>query len=229
MKLEAVIFDLFGTLVDDFVSSVGEMHAELAAALGVPAEPFMRLWAQTAEMRIIGDFQTVEASMEYVCRVMNVQASAEQVGKAVEIRMKYIRRALQPRPNAVDTLTQLKQEGYKIGLISNASIEIPILWPETAFASLVDTAIFSARARLKKPDSRIYHLLCERSGVRPESCLYIGDGEDHELTGAAKVGLHPVLIRTNSQQTSRRLHEEAREWQGMTIGSLAEVLQLARA
>jgi putative hydrolase of the HAD superfamily len=228
MKFEAVIFDLFGTLVDDFGSSVGEMHTELAAALGVPRESFIRLWAQTAEMRIIGDFQTVEASMEYVCDAMNVRVGVEEVSKAVEIRMKYIKQALQPRPNAVDTLTQLKDKGYKIGLISNASIEIPILWHETAFADLIDTPIFSSRECLKKPDSRIYHLVCERIGVLPGSCLYIADGEDHELAGGARAGLHPVLIRITSRETGRRLHAEAREWQGTTIGSLAEVLELVR-
>ena len=226
MKFKAIIFDLFGTLVDDFASSAGEMYAELTAALAVPHEPFMRLWAQTSEMRTIGAFQTVEASIEYVCHAMNVRVEADQMQEAVQIRLKYIRKALRPRPNAVAMIEQLKNEGYKIGLLSNCSIEIPLVWPETAFANLIDTPIFSSRARLKKPDSRIYNLACERLGVTPESCLYIADGEDHELAAAAQVGLYPVLIRANSQETNRRVHEEAREWQGTTVFSLAEVLDL---
>ena len=43
MKFNAIIFDLFGTLVDDFGSSVGQMHHEMAAALAVPYEQFMQL------------------------------------------------------------------------------------------------------------------------------------------------------------------------------------------
>ncbi len=62
----------------------------------------------------------------------------------------------------------------------------------------------------------------------PETCLYIADGEDYELTAAANVGLHPVLIRTSSQKHDGRLHQEAREWQGTTIASLPEVLQLVK-
>jgi putative hydrolase of the HAD superfamily len=223
-----VFFDLFGTLVDDFASSAGQMPVELAAALGVPHEQFLPLWNQTAGMRTIGAFQTVEASIEYVCDAMNAPAGPEQINAAVEIRMKYIRQALQPRPNAVDTLTELKNQGYKIGLISNCSIEIPILWQETAFAHVIDTPIFSSRECVKKPDIRIYHLACERLGIMPESCIYIADGEDHELAGASKAGLHPVLIRMSSRQTSGRLHEEAREWQGVTITSFAEVLELVK-
>jgi putative hydrolase of the HAD superfamily len=228
MKHSAVIFDLFGTLVDDFVSSVGPMHQEMAAALAVPYEQFISLWGQKAEMRIIGAFETVEANIKYICDAMNVHPGAEQIAKAVEIRMKYIRLALQPRPDAIDTLRQLKSCRYKLGLVSNCSIEIPILWHETTFSDLIDTPIFSCRVRMKKPDPRIYHIACERLGVMPETCLYVADGEDHELTAAARVGLHPVLIRTSTQKTSGGSHQEAREWQGTTIAGLAEVLQLVK-
>ena len=229
MKFKTVIFDLFGTLVDDFVSSVGQMHQEMATALALPYEQFIRLWGQTAKLRIIGAFDTVEANIKYVCDTMNVHPGAEQISNAVEIRMKYIRQALQPRPDAVTTLRQLKEQSYKIGLLSNCSIEIPILWPETTFADLVKSPVFSSREHLKKPDPRIYHLACERLGATPENCLYIADGEDHELAAAAKVGLHPVLIRTSVQKTSGGSHQEAREWQGTTIAGLAEVLNLVKS
>jgi putative hydrolase of the HAD superfamily len=226
MKFNAVVFDLFGTLVDDFVSSVGQMNTELAAALTVPFEPFMQLWRQTSEMRTIGAFQTVEDSIEYVCGVMGVEVTAEQMTKAVDIRLRHTRRALEPKSNAVGTLAQLKNQGYKLGLLSNCSIEIPILWQETAFASLIDNPIFSSREGLKKPDPRIYHLACERLGVAPEDCLYVADGENHELKAAAEVGIHPVLIRTSSQETRGEVLREAREWQGDAVSTLSEVLDL---
>lgn len=228
MKFSAVVFDLFGTLVDDYLSSVGQMHTELAVALAVPYERFMRQWNETSEMRTIGAFETVEASIEYVCSLMGARVEAEQMTKAVEIRLKYTRQALKPRPNAIATLGQLKNQGYKIGLISNCSMEIPILWQDTAFANVIDTPIFSCRARLKKPDIRVYHLASERLGVMPGSCFYIADGEDRELTGAARAGMRPVLIRTASHETNSGLHQEAREWQGTSIATLADVLRLVK-
>jgi putative hydrolase of the HAD superfamily len=229
MKFRAIIFDLFGTLVNDFATSVGrQTYSELAGAFEVPYEQFMPLWRQTAEMRTGGAFQTVEASIEHVCDIMGVRVALEQMKKAVEIRLQQTRRALEPRPDAVPTLVRLKNEGYKLGLLSNCSIEIPILWHQTAFAELIDSAIFSSRERLKKPDPRIYHLACERLGVMPEDCLYVADGENHELTAGAKVGLHPVLIRNSSRDNATELLREAREWQGDSIDSLTELLQLAK-
>ena len=226
MKFKAIIFDLFGTLVDDFGSSVGQMHQEMAAALAVPYEQFMQFWGQTAKMRIIGAFETVEANIQYVCAAMKVGPRPEQIEKAVEIRMKYIRQALCPKPDAINIPSELRNQGHKVGLLSNCSIEIPILWQETAFADLFHATVFSSREHLKKPDIRIYHLACDRLGTMPASCLYIADGEDHELKAAASVGLHPVLIRMSSQKNRGELHQEARDWQGPSIDSLKEVLQL---
>jgi len=226
MNSSAAIFDLFGTLVNDFVLSMGQMHAELATALGAPLEPFMQLWRQTSEMRTLGAFQTVEASIEYVCCGIGAQVTTEQMTMAVEIRLRHTRRALEPRPCAVATLARLKSEGYKLALLGNCSIEIPILWQETAFANLIDHAIFSCRERLKKPDPRIYQLASERLGVAPGDCLYVADGENHELKAAAAVGIHPVLIRTPAQETRGEVLQEAREWQGDIIYTLPEVLPL---
>jgi beta-phosphoglucomutase-like phosphatase (HAD superfamily) len=79
MDFQAIVFDLFGTLVDDFVSSVGQMDTEMAAALGVPYDQFMLVWNQTLDMRIIGAFETVEANIEYVLNAMNEHARVEQI------------------------------------------------------------------------------------------------------------------------------------------------------
>jgi putative hydrolase of the HAD superfamily len=226
MKFEAVIFDLFGTLVDDFATSVGQTYPDLAEVLEVPYDQFMQFWRQTSEMRTAGAFQTVEASIEHVCSIMGVTVRSEKMSKAVQIRLLHTRQALKARPGAVETLARLKTAGYKTGLLSNCSIEIPILWPETAFEAVIDSAIFSSREGLKKPDPHIYHLACERLGVMPEHCLYIADGENHELTAAAKVGLHSVLIRNSSRDNGSELLREAREWQGAAISAVPEVLTI---
>lgn len=226
MNNSTVIFDLFGTLVNDFMSVAGQSHDELAEILGVPYEPFMKQWREITGRRTMGEFQTVEASIEHVCAALGVQVNAAQMVKAVEFRLEYTRRALTPKPDAVTTLAQLKQTGFKVGLLSNCSIEIPILWPQTEFADLIESPVFSSRERLKKPDPRIYHLACERLGVAPEDCLYIADGENQELKAAADFGMSPVLIRPTSHEPRGELRQEAREWQGPTISALAEVLGL---
>jgi putative hydrolase of the HAD superfamily len=224
MKYSAVIFDLFGTIVGDFIaSSAGLNDAKFPAALGVPNDSFMQNWRKLINRRTLGEFQTVEASIEHVCGIVGASVTAEQIAKAVEIRLQLTRRALRPRPDAIATLAKIRKDGFKIGLLSNCSIEIPIVWPETEFAGLFDVTVFSSRELVKKPSPQIYHLACQRLGVKPEQCLYVADGENYELKAAADVGMHPVLIRTSSHETRGEVLREAREWQGRIIFTLAEV------
>src|SRR5258705_12088744 len=137
MNYSTVIFDLFGTLVNDFSSVAGYSHDELAEILGVPRESFMKQWREITGRRTLGEFQTIEASIAHVCNALGVTVNAEQMSKAVAFRLEYTRRVLVPKPDAIATLAQLKQTGFKVGLLSNCSIEIPILWPETEFAGLI--------------------------------------------------------------------------------------------
>ena len=226
MTIRAIIFDFFGTLVDDFVAAAGPMTPDLATAVNAPHEQFIEHWRKTSKLRIDGTFQSVEAAIEHVCIAVGVQPSAEELAKAVEIRLNQIRRALKPKPDAVATLKALRQRGYKIGLLSNCSIEIPILWPESPFAQLVDSAVFSSREHLKKPDLAIFDLVCKRLGEISQQCFYIADGENYELSVARSIGLHPVLIRNSFASRRKELFREATEWQGVAISSLSEVLNV---
>ena len=96
------------------------------------------------------------------------------------------------------------------------------------FAPLVDVAVFSCLEGVQKPAPRIYQLAVERLAVRPENCLYIGDGDSQELTGASQVGMYPVLIRNPDEDSTdvHRVDYEAGEWEGPVISSLREVLTL---
>jgi putative hydrolase of the HAD superfamily len=189
----------------------------------VPYDELSQHWRQLTDRRTLGEFQTVENSIEHICGLLGARVTAEQVKQAVDIRLRLTRHALTPKPDAIATFEQLRADGFKIGLLSNCSIEIPIVWPETEFAGLFQSTVFSSREGIKKPAPQIYHLACERLGVTPEECLYVADGENYELAAAARVGMHPVLIKSSESQSEVR--REAREWQGATIASLSEILQ----
>lgn len=224
MKYQAVIFDLFGTIVDGFAVSSAGYQERFAAALGVPHDQLAPHWRQLTDRRTLGEFQTVEESIEHVCGLVGATVTSEQMMQAVEVRLNLTRLALTPRPDAIATFEQLKRDGLKIGLLSNCSIEIPLVWPETAFSEWFDATVFSSRERIKKPAAEIYHLACERLDVAPEASLYVADGENFELTAALQIGMHAVLIR--SPEVHGEARREAAEWQGDAISQLSDVLTL---
>jgi putative hydrolase of the HAD superfamily len=100
-----------------------------------------------------------------------------------------------PRPDSVPTIQTIKSSGLKVGLISDCSEEIARFFPGTPIAPHLDTAILSCEVGIKKPDPKIFGLACERLGVEPGRCIYVGDGNSTELTGASAFGMDAVLIR----------------------------------
>ena len=71
MRYEAVVFDLFGTLVDNFSRRDYEgALADMADALAVGREDFARLWLLSAPDRGIGQLPTVESNVHHCLRAL---------------------------------------------------------------------------------------------------------------------------------------------------------------
>ena len=162
--------------------------------------------------------------------IIDLAKTKKQIENASRIRHDFVVQALTPRKDAIEVISTLKSNGHKIGLVSNCSPEPPVVWKDTPFAPLFDVTVFSSTAGLTKPDPRIYYMAIEKLKVNPEDCLYIGDGDSNELTGALKVGLQPILIRDPNEKPSNviRSDYEGDTWKGTVITSLKEVLNLVK-
>lgn len=227
MKYQGVLFDLYGTLVEPFRSSESESNVRrMAAALELPLEDVRRLWQATFQDRETGAFSTIAENIRYICRTLGVERDEAHVATAVEVRAALYRSTLVPRQDSYPTLAALRSAGVRLALVSNAGPQTPELWGETSLAPLVEVAIISAEARVAKPDARIYRLALDGLGLAPETCLYVGDGGNHELDGARRVGLNPVLIRTPGDDLDDPHRAEAKTWQGPTVSAISEVLGL---
>lgn len=228
MKYKAVIFDLFGTLIYKFPLQE-HMHilGKMASVVSVPPDDFIRLWFDTFDERGLGIF-SIKTNVEHICRKIGVKPENDQIELAAHLNLEYAVRTINPLPDAPQVLSYLKSQGYKIGLISNCSSSIPNILKNMPFAQMIDVALFSSLVGMQKPDPRIYHLAVEQLAVEPKDCLYIGDGDSQELTGASKVGMQPVLLRLPSEDDTdvHRVDTERDVWDGPVISSLTEVLTL---
>ena len=226
MKYKAVIFDLFGTLVYNFSRQEYEnVLTEMAEILEVPRDNFIQHWFDSFKERVTGELRMPYAMVENACRKLGKEVSIDRIEYAAQIRLNYSQKSMVPKPGATEVLTQLRAEGYKTGLISDCSAETVITWDKTPFAPLFDVTVYSCVAGIKKPDPRIYHMALDQLAVRPEDCLYIGDGSSRELTGAQEVGMHAVLIRDPDESIDAHFVDRE-EWNGTVISSLWEVLNL---
>ena len=228
MKYRAVIFDLYGTLVDDLRNPHRQEErylrwaSDAASILGVCTEKFVRAWSGTVPRQSIGEIRTSWEAYALICDGLDVGVSDGQLEGAVAAGLQYVSCALTPRADVEETLSSLHGDGVRIGLISNCLADTSRLWPSTPFAPLFDAVVLSYEVGMMKPDPRIYKLACERLGVEPGDCLFMGDGGSDELTGATNVGMDAVLIRAPDDTENG----DREDWPGIRISWVEEVLSL---
>jgi putative hydrolase of the HAD superfamily len=228
MSIDAVVFDLFGTLVPPF-SRPGHRRLtyDMAALLAVPDAAFDSAWTGAYPERGTGAASPADQIVK-ICEELGGSRPDEPTVRAVmELRFAFFRRTLVPRSGVVAVLEALRSRGRKLGVVSDCSGEAPSVWRDTSLAPLVDAAAFSCEVGCHKPDPKIYRVATDSLDVRGDQCLYVGDGGSRELSGARDVGMQAVLLRVPEEQDAEAyLLDEREVWPGPTISSLDEVLAL---
>lgn len=233
MKYTGIIFDLFGTLIGDLAGpQYTDVLMRMASVLSIPTDDFHQMWSSTFHARNTGAFESVKVLLVHICRELGIQTNNDDIELAAQIRQDYARLVMtSPRKGTIDTLSQLGQSGYKLGLLSNCCPDTPVIWPETPFAPLFNATVFSSSVGLMKPDHRIYQLVVERLGVESKDCVYVSNGYGGELRGAYEEGMYPVVITPNPDDEflcAPPADEEKAlaEREGNVVSSLEEVLTL---
>jgi putative hydrolase of the HAD superfamily len=217
MPTRAVVFDLYGTLIDNAPpEDYARFLAATADAIGADPEGFRTAWEANDVARYTGP---IESCFESICTDLGVA----DFHAALDLRLERMRSLLVPRPDAVATLQALRDRGLRLGMISNASSELSGLWAESPLAPLFDAALFSADEGMMKPDRRLYERMAELLGVEPRDCVFVGDGAYRELQGAQAVGMTAILIRVPHDKWE---HEGTIGWDGPRVAALSEVLEL---
>lgn len=190
---KAICFDLFNTLV-----SVGEVPDTIgrftADVLGLDRD----VWNAACF-----------GSAHEICRPTLheevLRALAHSIDPAIpETRITEAARERQARfdhalinvkPSILNTLHVLKQSGYRLALISNASTGEVAAWSRSPLAAFFDISLFSCEVGFKKPEQEIYLHALERLQLSAGESVYIGDGGSQEFLGAGPLGMHTVLTR----------------------------------
>jgi putative hydrolase of the HAD superfamily len=212
----AVVFDLWGTLIPFPGSVWAPVLAQTAAALGADLDEFLAAWHADYGNRAVGD---VESSLRRVCEQAGVTADDARIRRVLDMRRTALTDMFVPRPDAEATLRQLRARGYRVGLLTNCTSEIPRLWPRSPLAPLTDATVFSCAEGLRKPDLAIYELAAARLGAQTNDCVFVGDGADSELDGASAAGMHAVLLRAEDTHPPDA-------WDGPAIQRLSDLTRL---
>jgi putative hydrolase of the HAD superfamily len=222
--LTAVVFDFYGTLTPVSPADAWAEHtSQLAAVLGVDPDDLLRTLDESYPERFTGALGGVRQTLQTLAARMGTHPSEAQLHEAARLRQAIQETLLTLRPEAVPVITQLRDRGLRIGLVSDCTSELPSAWPRLPLAPLVDAPVFSCIEGTRKPDPRLFHTVADRLDADPAGCLYVGDGGGRELTGSSALGMHAVLL-AGPDWPGHRVYDRESNWSGPRIGSLTELL-----
>lgn len=193
--MKAVIFDLFGTLTDptaELTRRTGVEH--IGSKLGVDPVMFWERWSGSFSQRIVGAYGDTDQTLRKIAAECGVTPSADLVASALAEHLFAAELLRAPRPGALDLLTELRERGFRLGLLSDCGSEVAESWDRSPYAPCIEVAVLSWLEGTRKPNPSLYLAAASRLGVAAAECWYVGDGGGHEHTGAQAVGMRPVLV-----------------------------------
>lgn len=107
-------------------------------------------------------------------------------------------------PGMYELVEELKENGYGIYLLSNASVRQHEYWPRVPASRFFDGTMISADEKVVKPQPEIYRLLLERFALKAEECFFIDD-VNANVEGAVYCGLSGAVFHEDMPDLRRRL------------------------
>jgi len=218
---QAIIFDLFYTLLYDEGTGTRERALEAVKAAGIAEEDWLRGWRAAGDAATKGNPGTTRG------RVRGALAEAGYTGEDEHLiddltGLMFGRHIPRLYRDTRETLSELRARGYRLGLLSNLFGD-ETRWPsEFELDRCFDAMVFSCEAGMAKPERGIYLLAAERLCVEPGECVFVDDAPSY-LAGAKAVGMTTVQI---TRRGSEWMHSEAGPTDAAPDLSIAELREL---
>ncbi|MDP9224756.1 MAG: HAD-IA family hydrolase [Actinomycetota bacterium] len=97
-------------------------------------------------------------------------------------------------PDVLDAFSELRQMGYRLGLISNFERWLEEVLVEEKAGDIFDVRVISGIEGVEKPDVEIYRLALSRAHAGASECVHVGDSMTNDIEPARAVGMKVVLI-----------------------------------
>ncbi|MCK5014610.1 MAG: HAD family hydrolase [Candidatus Omnitrophica bacterium] len=185
-KIQLVIFDLDGTLVDAYQaveSSINYMLAEIGRALV--------------------DDKTIKRTVGWGVRhLVETFVGGHDLDRALSIYRQHHARALKSGtkwlPGARELIEKLQSRGYKLAIASNRPTRFThIILKHLKTDHAFDRVLCADRVDRPKPAAEMLEKILEKCSLDPDEALYVGDMTIDVQTGRA-AGVKTVAVMTGS-------------------------------
>jgi len=217
MKIQVITIDFWNTLFDSsnginrnavrqhvFAGEVAKLDVSVSkedfhSAIQASWEFFNNIWVN--QQRTPECYETIEYLWSYL-KLPYLPESISTVAKS------FSESILDYPPKQMDgvseVLKSLKQNGYKIGLISDTGFTPGLILKQVmnnaGLLEYFDSFSFSDETGVSKPNPNAFTTITDGFGVAPQQALHIGDIEKTDIVGAKQLGMK--AIRFSGDETA---------------------------
>jgi 2-haloacid dehalogenase len=194
--VDAVFFDLFGTLLD--LSALADACEAAAPGRGRELAARWRQrqlefsWLRTA-MGTFVDFDGVTAdAFDVATTELGLELAAATVGTLASAFER-----LPLHPTATGVLGRIRSSGVRTGVLTNGSRRaLALVLDRTGLDRVLDYPLSVDAVRRFKPDPAVYRLACETSGLDPARIGYV-TANGWDAAGASSFGFRVAWLRND--------------------------------
>ena len=197
-KFSAVIFDFGGVIT----ASPFEAFARLEAERGLPQGLVRRINTLNPDGNAWARLERSEIDTALFDTLFAEEAAA--LGHVLPGREVLSVIAGEVRPEMVAALGKLRAAGYRLGCITNnmrseeSKPGAGAMGPYAEAMDYFEHVIESATAGVRKPDPRIYAMMCQALALPPQACVYLDD-LGINCKPAAAMGMHAIKVTSGAQ------------------------------
>ncbi len=187
-KIEGIIFDLGGVLVEDF----GRQFLDNASRkLKVPATKLKKVIQQEEAALQKGK----ETSLEFwrrVCGQLKIECPLDKVLETLWTRP--YRKHARIKKDMLKLVKKLREQ-YKVVVLSNTIKEHSKINGERGIFDYFDAVLLSNEIGLRKPEKKFFQEASKKLSISPDRLLFVDD-EMRWVKAARKHGLRAILFKS---------------------------------
>ena len=122
-------------------------------------------------------------------------------------------------PDTLDTLTKLRDEGFVLGVVSNAKSDwlVRSIIQRRELNTYFPVIVSSAAVKIRKPRSEIFTEALKSLNVKAVESAFIGDSISADVSGANRMGMHSIHVLRKPITATHPARPDA------TVAQLAEI------
>lgn len=211
-------FDCYGTLLDtsslyNFIGNVAENH-------NLSKEKAIEIFSSYEDRLMYGEeFITYDKLLFEILTYCNLELNTDiftlKYNEIIEIHKNFL-----PFPDVMKVLHKLKDNGYKLIILSNSTKEI-MKWHLEKLENIFDGILVAEDTRCYKPNLKFFKMAEEKFNLKVKEHYHIAKGYWWDIVPATKIGWNKIWINRN-----RLLKGRENEKPYAMIYSLSELLNL---